>query len=161
MSELFQIANLDPEVLDAERRRVLAALSSCLASEQVHEVGSTAIPGVVGKQDLDFLVRVPASDFISTRATLDQQFTRDPDQLANSVYQGYKVESELDVAIQLTVEGGPHDTFLSFVDRLRDSALLRVEYNKLKLSFNGRPMAEYRAAKQAFIERVLSEAANK
>ena len=75
------------------------------------------------------------------------------------MYQGYKVDSDLDVSIQLTVKGGAHDDFLDFLDfleRLRASATLRAEYNELKRSFDGRDMDEYRFAKRAFIERVLS-----
>lgn len=60
------------------------------------------------------------------------------------------------MAIQLTVEGGAHDNFLDFLERLRASASLRAEYNELKRSFDGRDMDEYRYAKAVFIERVLS-----
>jgi len=134
----------------------LALLAARVPSEYVHEVGSTAVAGVLGKQDLDFLVLVPTRDFPNIRAVLDQWFARNPEQRSNDVYQGYKVDSDLDVSIQLTVEGGPHDDFLDFLARLRASATLRAEYNELKKSFDGRDMHEYRFAKRAFIERVLS-----
>lgn len=156
MAETFHITDIDSESLCAERERVLMLLRACVPPECVHEVGSTAVPGVVGKQDLDFLVRVSMQDFDGICAVLDQRFRRNADQLSNDTYQGYKVESDLDVAIQLTVEGGVNDDFLDFVRQLRASASLRAEYNELKQSFDGRSMDEYRAAKGAFIERALS-----
>ena len=156
MSETFHIKNVDPEALNSERQRVLELLTACLPSEHVHEVGSTAVPGLLGKQDLDFLVLVPAKDFLSTRSVLDQRFSRNPAQLSNDVYQGYMVASDFDVAIQLTIKGGPHDSFLDFLARLRASASLRAAYNQLKQSFDGRDMDEYREAKGAFIHKVLS-----
>lgn len=156
MVEVFRINDIDPSALDAERRRVLALLTAIVPPERVHEVGSTAVPGIVGKQDLDFLVLVQAQDFRSTRHDLDQQFPRNLGQLSNDVYQGYKVDSALDVAIQLTIEGSAHDNFLTFLDALRASANLRAEYNRLKQAFDGRAMDKYRDAKGAFIEKVLS-----
>ena len=158
MAEKFRINEIDLEALEGERDRVLCLLKACVPSERVHEVGSTAVPGVVGKQDLDFLVLVPPQDFDSARSELDERFARNPDQLSNDVYQGYKVDSDLDVAIQLTIAGGDHDDFLDFLARLRASASLRAKYNELKQAFDGRDMDEYREAKGAFIERVLSTA---
>ena len=136
--ETFRISSLDAEVLDAERRRVLALLAACIPLEKVHEVGSTAVPGIVGKQDLDFLVLVPAKDFEVTRSVLDQRFRRNPEQLSTDAYQGYTIDSDLDVAIQLTIEGSTHDTFLAFLAQLRDSADLRAQYNHLKQRFDGK-----------------------
>ena len=62
----------------------------------------------------------------------------------------------MDVAIQLTVEGGPYDNFLIFLAELRKDADLRQKYNELKVKFDGLPMSEYRDAKQGFIEQVLA-----
>lgn len=154
----FYLRNVNPGAIDAERERVLALLHSTVPVDRVHEVGSTAVPGVIGKQDLDFLVLIPAEEFEVTRSELDKRFPRDPNQMSNGCYQGYRVDSTLDVAIQLTVRGGSYDTFLYFLDRLKGSESLRAEYNRLKRSFDGRPMDEYRDAKRVFIERVLSAA---
>lgn len=156
MTELFRLNNINLAVLDEERKRALNLIADAVAVEWIHEVGSTAVAGLLGKQDLDFLVLVPASKFEETRAALDSRFARNAEQMSNDVYQGYKIESEHDVAIQLTVENGPYDTFLVFLDQLRTRPGLRDEYNDLKKSFDGRSMAEYRKAKQEFVERVLA-----
>ncbi len=155
METVFRISDLDPAVIAAERQRALALIIETTPSAYVHEVGSTAVEGLIGKQDLDFLVRVPAEEFAEIRAALDRRFARNPEQLANEAYQGYIIESTLDVAVQLTVEGGAHDTFLTFLHALRESETLRTRYNNLKRSFDGRSMTEYRDAKRAFIESVV------
>ena len=142
--------------LQRERQRVLTALGELVPPEWAHEVGSTAVDGLIGKQDLDFLVLTPANAFAATRETLDEHYERNPVQLSSEVYQGYTVQSELDVAIQLTVAGGPHDTFLDFLQKLQTDTGLRASYNALKRRYDGEPMADYREAKSAFIKAALN-----
>jgi len=159
MTEYFTISDIDEGELDAERQRTLAKLGEIVPQDSFFEVGSTAVPGVIGKQDLDFLVRVPKARFANTRSVLDTVFQRNPNQLSTDIYQGYTVKSDMDVAIQLTIEGGPHDTFLEFLERLRNSADLRTRYNDLKRKYDGKPMDDYRNEKRAFIEAAIIEAA--
>ena len=120
------------------------------------EVGSTAVEGVIGKEDLDFLVRVPPDRFGDARIILDRQFERNERQFANSEFQGYRVVSPIGVSIQLTTENGPLDVFEKFLLRLRSDPALRNAYNDLKLAWNGRPMDDYRAAKGDFIAAALA-----
>ena len=121
------------------------------------EVGSTAVAGAVGKQDIDFAVRVPAAFFVKTRRCLDAYLERNPDQLSNSEYQGYHVGSNFDVAVQLIVSGGQYDHFERFLQALNSNSDLVKVYNSLKRKWNGKPMDDYPRAKRAFIEVVLAE----
>lgn len=130
-------------------------LKSCIPAEWISEVGSTALEGVLGKQDVDILVLVPESSFQEVRGHLDMTLRRDMEQLSNDQYQGYIFESPLDVAVQLTVKGSQYDQFHRFIDELRQSPLLRDAYNTLKLEYDGKPMSAYREAKSAFIRSVL------
>lgn len=155
MEDVFRINNLPSKLLQQERERALALLTQLVSQTFVFEVGSTAVDGILGKQDLDFLVRVPKEHFASTRLLLDENFARNPQQLSSEIYQGYTVDSELDVAIQLTIEGGPQDTFLDFLNLLRSNPELRDQYNQLKKIYDGKPMDIYRDAKRAFIEDAL------
>ncbi|MFO0557575.1 MAG: GrpB family protein [Polyangiales bacterium] len=150
----FEIRPIDAALFAAERERLFAKLALALATldADVREVGSTAVEGVIGKGDLDVLVRVPAARFEAARSALDAVIDRNPDQLSNEAYQGYRVASELDVAVQLTVLGGPYDDFVPFLDRLREDRSLRDAYNALKREWDGRDMTGYREAKRAFIE---------
>ena len=111
----FTTQRKGPLRADNERRRTRSRLSELVSIDCLFEVGSTAVEGVIGKQDLDFLVRVKSSDFPSVRNALDQVFTTNADQKSNHQYQGYCVESEPDVAIQLTIEDGPYNNFLTFL----------------------------------------------
>lgn len=135
---------------------MLARIRAVVLEADVHEVGSTAIPGLPGKQDLDVLVRSERDAFDATRDRLDAHFPRNPDQLSTHEYQGYRVPSALDVAIQLTVRGGPYDDFLRFLAALHADPALVARYAALKHAFHDQPMSDYRAAKSAFIEGVLA-----
>lgn len=137
---------------DAALEQLRAALP---AWADALEVGSTAVEGVLGKGDIDLLVRVPRARFEEARAIVDQLFERNPDQLSNDQYQGYLVPDELDVAVQLTVRDGPYDHFIAFLDALRASPELVERYNALKRAWDGEPMDEYRRAKARFIAEVL------
>jgi hypothetical protein len=103
MSDIFHLQNLDPQLIAVERVRVFDLLQDLMPPGSVMEVGSTAITGVIGKQDIDFMVRVHRSEFIKVRDILDRNFRRNPDQLSNNEFQGYCVESSLDVSIQLLI----------------------------------------------------------
>ncbi|MCB9669014.1 MAG: GrpB family protein [Alphaproteobacteria bacterium] len=155
LSDVFRIVPADPR-LPAERARVLALLAATVPDAEVFEVGSTAVAGVIGKGDLDVLVRVPEPGFPHLLARLDAVLPRNPAQYASPIYQGYTVPSPLDVALQCTVTGGPHDDFLPFLDALRADPALVDRYNALKRRFDGGSMDAYREAKRAFVEAVLS-----
>jgi len=157
--ERFRVLPPDPR-FDGERERTLSLLTEAVGDQaEVIEVGSTAVDGVIGKGDLDVLVRAPAQDFASVRARLDAILTRNPHQLSNEIYQGYLVASPLDVAVQCTVAGGPYDDFEPFLRALRSDPELVAAYNALKRRWDGAPMGAYRSAKRAFIEDVLAQAA--
>lgn len=135
--------------------RAVAAVNEAVPFASVIEVGSTAVEGVIGKQDIDILVLVPREDFSRARLSLDRHFVRNPAQLSNESYQGYVIRSELDVAIQLTVAGSEYDKFERFLFALRSSPQLRAEYNQLKRLWDGRSMKEYQRAKAEFVESAL------
>jgi glycine/D-amino acid oxidase-like deaminating enzyme/GrpB-like predicted nucleotidyltransferase (UPF0157 family) len=157
MSDRFLVRPPDPAlptVRDDLVQRVQNAVGSLGA--EVVEVGSTAVDGVVGKGDLDLLVRAPADRFEAVRTALDALLPRNPDQLSTDIYQGYTdPAAPIDAAVQLTVRDGPHDDFLPFLEALQHPRT-RAQYNALKRAWNGRPMDAYRTAKSAFIAGVLN-----
>lgn len=155
LDDLFQIKTRDALLYEQERTRVLSALRLILPEADILEVGSTAVAGVIGKEDIDVLVRVKSPAFIKARTVLDVVFKRNPDQLSNAQYQGYLVNSSMDVAIQLTILGSFYDDFERFLDALRRDPQLLSRYNALKRAWDGKPMTEYRKAKRQFIESTL------
>ncbi len=162
MTERFEIRAIEPSLLAGARDALLARLRAVLpAWAEAIEVGSTAVAGVIGKGDIDVLVRVPTDRFAEARALLDRTLERNPNQLSNAIYQGYLVDSELDaaeldIAVQLTVAGGPYDDFEAFLALLRADPALREAYNDLKRRHDGGSMEAYRADKRAFIEAALA-----
>jgi GrpB-like predicted nucleotidyltransferase (UPF0157 family) len=147
-----------PGALPALRDRLLEALAAAVPYATVHEVGSTTLPDVPGKGDLDVLVRAPAHRFEDARTALDARWPRNPAQYSAPDYQGYLVPNaaEVDAAIQLTVADGPHDTFLQFLDTLRGDPGLRAAYADLKRRWDGHPMGLYRQDKASFVALALA-----
>src|SRR5262245_58296373 len=105
MNEIFEIRPKGSAVLAREREHVLNVVRSVLPSAEISEVGSTAVEGAIGKEDVDIAVLVPSEEFEATRITLDNLFERDSQQLSTGSYQGYRASRLWDVAVQLTVKG--------------------------------------------------------
>jgi GrpB-like predicted nucleotidyltransferase (UPF0157 family) len=156
MAARFHIRHIDGAILAAERDRALQLLTSVLPAVDPIEVGSTAVEGVIGKQDIDLALPVPRESFRTVRATLDRHFERDPVQFASDEYQAYVIPSELDVKVQLFLQGGPFDSFSAFVELLKSDPTLAEAYNALKSAWDGRPIKEYRQAKAQFIAEALA-----
>ena len=147
------------EKLDSERERVRDLIFKVLPNQIVDEVGSSAVDGVIGKGDLDFALAVPKPQFQTVIAALDRQFKRNFNQFSSTEFQGYSVDSDIDIAIQVFIKGGSFDNFNRFRDMLRADLVLKQSYNNLKRAWNGRDMQEYRGAKAKFIEMALSSSA--
>lgn len=160
MTELFRLTTLSDAALRTEVERVLSLVRAVIPpGAEVLEVGSTAVPGVIGKGDIDLLARASHEHFDALRGALDAHFERNAGQLSNATYQGYLVPSSFDVAIQCTVRSGPYDDFEAFLHALREDPSEVSAYNELKRAWDGQSMAAYRVAKATFIERVLRKGA--
>lgn len=157
-TDVFRIKSPHLRMMRRERVRVVRFLREWLPYADVREVGSTAVPGVIGKEDLDFAIKVSADKFDCARMLLDTSFIRNPHQLSDHCIQGYNVESGLEVSLQLIVRNSPYDIFDSFLCMLKQDAELRDAYNRLKMQWDGKSMQAYRHAKDAFIAQALSRA---
>lgn len=150
---------VDPESLRAgaeeafarERARVLAAVPGAA----VEHIGATSVPGAWSKGDVDLLVRVPAARFADAVAALRSLY--DEHQLANwnAGFASFAARGEA-VGVQLVVAGSADDVaFRRFRDRLAAEPELLAAYNALKRDHEGAGEDEYRAAKAAFVRRVV------
>jgi GrpB-like predicted nucleotidyltransferase (UPF0157 family) len=154
----FYIRDFDRGILDGERERILRLIKKVIPFALPREVGSTVVEGVVGKQDLDFALRVPADRFYEAQSILDSQFSRNDVHRPVVGYQGYLVHSQLHVLIHLVVEGGVYDDdFDKFITLLTTDSELRTAYNNLKIACNGQSMTDYKRRKKAFIESALAK----
>ena len=126
------------------------------ASAEIRHVGSTAVPGCLTKGDLDIVVRVPSEDFTAADQTLAGLLQRNEGSIRTEVFSAFEDPSRAPhLGVQLTAIGGPYDDFHVFTDALRSSLDLVKAYNALKRRFDGRPMDEYRQAKDEFIAAAL------
>jgi GrpB-like predicted nucleotidyltransferase (UPF0157 family) len=150
---------VDPESLRAaaatvfarERERVLAALPAA----QVEQIGATSIPGAWSKGDVDLLVRVPRAGFAEAVDALRGLYAEHQLENWSATFASFAA-ADGPVGAQLVVAGGPDDVaFRRFRDRLAAEPELRREYNELKLAHEGAAEADYRAAKGAFVRRVV------
>jgi GrpB-like predicted nucleotidyltransferase (UPF0157 family) len=126
-------------------------------SAEILHIGATAIPGSLTKGDLDIVVRVARSDFVNAERVLASRFARNSGSVRTEEFAAYEDdERSPHLGIQLTIMGGTIDVFHHFVEALRGNSDLVRHYNEIKLSCSGQPMADYRAAKDIFIGRVLA-----
>lgn len=139
--------------------RVSQSLLPLLPSDvDIRHIGSTAVSGCLTKGDLDIVIRVPGKAFQQADALLARHFARNLGSIRTANFSAFEdASTDPHLGIQLTIIGGPHDVFHLFVEALRSSPDLVSDYNSLKLQHEGSDMTVYRAAKDAFVERVLTE----
>jgi len=129
-----------------------------LPTASVEHVGSSSVPGVISKGDLDILVGVEAHELeASVRVLLTLGFQEKKNTLRTSELCMLESTSE-DVAFQVVAIGSEFECFLGFRDRLRAFPDLVIQYNELKKSCEGLSHDEYREKKSSFIEHVLAQA---
>lgn len=137
--------------------RTAATLREVLpASADICHIGATAIPGCLTKGDLDLVVRVAQGDFDRADEALAKLFARNLGSTRTATFSAFEdPAASPPLGIQLAAIGSPDDCFHLFAQALLKDAALVAQYNDLKRHFDGRPMAEYRSAKDAFIAEVL------
>jgi GrpB-like predicted nucleotidyltransferase (UPF0157 family)/GNAT superfamily N-acetyltransferase len=145
---------------DAERlyARIERKLRDLLAPPiDIRHIGATSISGCLTKGDLDIVVRVDPARFLEIDRSLEEHFERNSGSVRTSSFSAFEdADAVPPLGIQLTAINGPDDRFHHFADALRSAPALVERYNALKIQFDGRPMAAYRAAKDDFIAGVLS-----
>ena len=139
-------------VFERERKRILAALPAA----RVKHIGATSVAGAWSKGDVDLLVRVQPDGFdAAVEALLRLYAVHQPENWSAS-FASFTAPGEA-VGAQLVAEGSTDERdFLRFRDRLSSEPALLAEYNELKRRHEGAPEDDYRAAKAAFVQRVVS-----
>jgi GrpB-like predicted nucleotidyltransferase (UPF0157 family) len=166
MSLTSEICDYDPQwpaLFEAERRRIQQKLGQVVL--EIHHVGSTAVPGMKAKPEIDLLIVVKSITNI------------DPINLGMTEL-GYDVRGECGIEgrhyysknIQSARTHKAHVCEIShsnvarqiaFRDYMRDHPKDAKEYAALKMELaqsNSRGMAEYREGKQNYIEGIIYKA---
>lgn len=138
--------------------RVAGRLRALLPGVQIEHVGSSSIPGVVSRGDLDICVLVTAGDFEAVCCEIKGLgYAEKPDTLRTSeLCMLIPTTTGDDHAIQLVSIGSEFEFFLAFRDTLRADAELVIEYNRIKEQSAPLGEAAYREAKSAFIRGVMA-----
>ena len=126
------------------------------ATAEIAHIGSTACAGLETKGDVDILVRVPQADFPDADAALARAFPRNNGSVRTHDFAAFEMTGEpLPAGIQLAAIGGAFDHFHLFAASLAAHPALVEGFNEIKRLFDGRSMADYRAAKALFVNAVL------
>lgn len=140
-------------------KKIKAELIRLFPSADIQDMGSTAIPGLLTKGDLDINLRGDRQDFNQAVNYLKKHYKTIQLHNWNDGFASFEDESSYDlpVGIQVTVKNHKEDKFLKQRQLLESSPKLVNKYNKIKKSHHGKEMDEYRKAKWEFIEEFLEE----
>lgn len=138
-------------------RTVHADLAARLPRADIRHVGATAVPGCLTKGDLDIVVRVLPEDFAAAHAVLGTLYAVNTGSVRTETFAAFEDgRASPHLGVQLVTFGGPFDVFHQFAEILRRWPSLLSRYNALKRRHDGAPMADYRGAKDAFVEDILT-----
>ena len=139
--------------------KLQSVLSELVPFAEIEHIGSTSIPGSITKGDLDIAVRVEQALFEHAMARLNSVCEQNTNSYHDHQYQPYIYSiNGHDVGIQLFISNSIYDKrFLTWRDELVQNSCLLERYNALKMSFDGKPMSQYRDAKSRFIRSHLND----
>jgi GrpB-like predicted nucleotidyltransferase (UPF0157 family) len=158
--ETFELAGDDVAARAAAERlfaSIRAELAGMLpASADIRHIGATSVPGCLTKGDLDIVVRIDRHDFPPADRALEARFERNLGSVRSASFAAFEDRGAIPhLGIQLVAIGSSYDDFHRFAEALRADPELMRAYNRLKKAWHGKPMDDYRAAKDAFIAGVM------
>lgn len=145
-----QIFDQAAKIFDRERK----ALAQLFPYADIQHVGSCAIPGALGKFDIDIQIRIPRQFFEKVIEEMEKYYVpKHRDILWNNNWAIFRADdfTKDDIDYLITVIDAPEDDFYKVRDYLINHPEVLEEYNNLKLRYEGHPYGEYRKAKQNFL----------
>lgn len=155
-----------PALFEAEKGRILETLGDCILN--VHHVGSTAIPGMHAKPEIDLLIiirHIAEINMIHAGMTELGYDVRGECGIAGRYY--YSKDTGAVRTHKAHACGRSHSNVrqqLAFRDYLRDHPEEAQAYSALKIQLaehNTSGMAEYLAGKKDFIDRIVEKTIGK
>jgi GrpB-like predicted nucleotidyltransferase (UPF0157 family) len=126
-------------------------LENILPQVDIQQVGSCAIPGAIGKFDVDVQIRVRPDQFKEVVGILHQHYEPKHPEIWTDEFVAFSNNKEYLIDLVVTVIDSNKDDFYRVRDALIANPELLEEYNTLKRSFEGKPYAEYSKAKKEFL----------
>lgn len=131
---------------------VYGILQKLLPFSDVQHVGSSSIPGAIGKLDLDFQIRVDKQDFEKTIEILNSNFKEKQKKLWTEDFAIFKtIKNNIPIDMVVTTKNSIYDDGYKVRDELKSNKKLLEEYNKLKMEYHGKLYSEYSKAKYEFL----------
>ena len=127
----------------------------------IHHVGSTAVPGLAAKPEIDLLVEVSEHRHESSRDDVMRElgYARGSNLSAGHHFYRRDVDGIRTHKVHVCIAGhGQIERMLRFRDRLRSDPVMRQQYQDLKLELeatNTGGIGEYLAQKAPFIDAML------
>lgn len=140
---------------------IAAELRALVPDAAIEHVGASSIPGAVSKGDLDLCVIVaPERHAAAVDVVVGAGYAIKPDTLRTpELCMLLSPRQDIGAAVQVVAAGSRFEAvFMRFRDALRADAALVERYNAIKRERAGGDMADYRAAKAAFVAEVLGDA---
>lgn len=125
------------------------------ADNEILQIGSSSVPGMIGKEDVDIQIRVAKEDFDVCEKALRENFQTKHEQNWKEHSAIFTDDEIWQIDIILTVAGSDRDHYYIVKEALMADSKKVEEFNELKKSFEGKPYGEYRLAKKDFIEKIL------
>ncbi len=142
--EIFEKAR---EVFEREKK----VLESVLPETNIEQVGSSAVPGAIGKFDIDIQIRTIPAHFTETVEIMRLHYPEKHPELWTDEFAIFRSEESELVDYMVTVIYSKYDDFYRVRDHLIANPDILEEYNNLKRGFEGKTYAEYRKAKAEFL----------
>lgn len=139
--------------------RISAILRRAFPDAVIEHIGSSSVPGLVSKGDLDIFVGVSRDVFESaTRQLVVLGFSVKEDSLRTESLCPFTTGKydDADVGLQLVENGSKFEFFRTFRDLLLENERLRERYNELKSKCTSMDDDTYRQIKSEFIETELA-----
>lgn len=126
-------------------------LQKLLPYSEIEHIGGTSVKNSITKGDLDINVRVSKENFSKSVEILKKIYEINQPNNWTENFASFKDDSR-DLGIQLTVIDSADDNFVKQRDFLNSNPEKVLELNKIKLSFEGKSMDDYRNEKGKFFE---------
>ena len=145
-------------LVDIILREVSAELATLLPRAEFHHIGATALPHALTKGDIDVLLRVPASEFGAAVEVLRQHFAIKQPENWDPYFASFGRDSSyaLPLGVQLVVKDSEADFFLFIPDYFVSIPESLAEYNRVKSTASTGSAAEYWAAKNRLLARIVA-----
>lgn len=148
-----------PQMFFAEKERI----RGCFEDEiiEIHHVGSTAVPGLAAKPEIDLLIAVSGHENEPQRSACLYRlgYVRGKDLFAEHHFYRRDIDGVRTHKLHVCTDGHWQiERMLRFRDLLRADAALRQRYQTLKLELeasNSQGIGEYLARKRPFIDAIL------